>query len=247
MYCVALVLCGLQMLGAQTQQKIATYLGGYTAVIFNLQSDAFFQRYQLLGGQRRSFDPAHFWGGETFIEIAPFLIAGATVAYYEWRLQESYAQAVRQQDTILGFRYFHQNVRWKVLPVMARIEWHPYYRLQFRSYVGGQVGFAAIRAFWEESVSSSLAADTRRGGVRLQDEYLVPAFQIFTGIALGFDQYPYTNRILYGLVIEAAYSYLPLNEPLFLRFPNEEAAKTSENIPLNLGGISVHIGVRLRF
>ncbi len=234
-------------LGAQSRSELPpSYLDGFVGIVFPIQNEEFFQQYQKLGSATRSFAPAVIAGGTTVIEISPGWWVGVSVSYHEIRLREFHQQVIVQNDSLTLFRTFWEDLAFKVTQAAGRLEWSPHLQ-QFRTHLGAQLGIASVKSFWYEGVSSPFAQLRYPGGIRLSDEALVPALKIFAQVALGFDRVFSSRSWLHALLIEAAYSYLPLKSAVFRNFPPQSPLASARSVRLNLGGLSLSIGVRLRF
>jgi hypothetical protein len=228
-------------------------LGGFVSSVLGMGSSDFAAEYGLLGGTTFAFPPPLAFGVTTRIAVTEHLWGGAVLETYRARFQDSYFQNFTRMDgfdTVRGFRNIYQDMQLKVLPVFVTLEYAPV-QAQFRTFAGVGVGVAYTEAYWFESVSSSQQQDSRRSGLRIDDQFFSPAARIYARMELGFDR-PQQEQgaMLHSIYIEARYSYIPVSLPLLKNVASqvdEAPAHWQENSTFQAGGLSVALGLNLQF
>ncbi len=99
------------------------------------------------------------------------------------------------------------------IPLIAKWEYIPYDK-QFRSYVGAGLGLVASQITWKERVQSTFPLDSRKGGVHFDELSISPAIELYSGIELGFDEYP-ESLFLGSIIFELDYKYSPQSVDIF--------------------------------
>ncbi len=235
------------LLGAKAKDTTPpeTYLDGSLGILFSIQNENFFRLYQRLGSPTRTFAPAFLFAGTTLIEISPHLWVGATASYHEIRLREFHRQTVPAGDTLKVSRAFWEDFVVRVTQGLLRIEWSPYNQ-QFRTHLIAQIGLAFLRSLWYEGVASPRGQTGFSSGIRFSETAIVPAMKIAAQMVLGFD-WLYRSGVLHAFLIEVGYSYIPFTAAFFQYFPAQSPLFSTQKVTLNLGGITILSGIRLRF
>lgn len=102
-------------------------------------------------------------------------------------------------------RFHSHTLYFRTLPVIASVEYMPYDK-QFRSYIGAGVGTTMSNIFWRETIRSSYNLDKRKGGILYDKVEFHPAARIYSGIELGFDEFP-ESLFLGSIIFEFSYTY----------------------------------------
>ncbi len=102
-------------------------------------------------------------------------------------------------------RNLTQDLKINSFPVLVLAEFMPYDK-QFRSYIGGGLGANLSNIVWKEIVSSTYSKDKRITGDRYSAWSVSPQMRIYSGIELGFDEYP-NSKFLGSIVFEFDYNY----------------------------------------
>jgi len=110
-------------------------------------------------------------------------------------------------------RNHNQEFLFQTIPIILSGELIPYDK-QFRSYIGGGIGLNANHIHWKERVNSTFPLDLRKGGVHYSEASIAPAFRIFSGLELGFDEFP-ESEFLGSIIFEFQYTYSPRKVDLF--------------------------------
>jgi len=156
-------------------------------------------------------------------KIAPMIGVGTKVRYHNYRygvqahfltaiLQDQYGETVQTTD-ISGYREYAQTINVKDIPVIGTIEYMPYFS-QFRTYIGGGIGFLLRNVEWLEAIRSGIPRDRRTGGELYNSTDMYPFIKIYTGVELGFDKMS-EDSFLGSLVIEGSYNYSIGNSDYF--------------------------------
>ena len=139
-----------------------------------------------------------------------------------------------------------QEIVTQTLPIILSGELIPYDK-QFRSYIGGGVGINVSNINWEERVNSTYQLDKRKGGLHYSETSLVPAFRMFSGLELGFDEFP-ESEFLGSIIFELQYTYSFRNPNLFKSIKNqliEPSEVLNKRIKFLPGYFSFHLGLSL--
>lgn len=116
-------------------------------------------------------------------------------------------------------RSHNHSILIQTIPILLSGEFIPYDK-QFRSYIGAAVGITASHIFWDEKIRSTYHLDTRKSSVQFNEAMLSPAFRVFSGIELGFDEYP-ESQFLGSVIFEFNYTYSNRNVDIFKKIKKQ--------------------------
>lgn len=139
----------------------------------------------------------------------------------------------------------HSNeIDFYTIPLLVKGEYIPYDK-QFRSYVGAGLGLTMSNIRWKERVISSYPLDPRKSGVHFNEMVLSPTFELYSGIELGFDEYP-ESKFLGSIVFELDYRYSPQNVDIFKNAKKqlkEYSPKLDDKIAMFSGYFTFTVGL----
>jgi hypothetical protein len=175
-----------------------------TGMAFSSGSTDFFSVYNdEFSGYKRDFKQTPLIGFGTKFRFGNYR-AGIQAHVLNSRLQDFYEDYVDEGE-LTGYRQHGQDIEFTDIPVIGTFEYMPYLG-QFRTYVGGGLGFMMRNLEWTENIRSGIPLDRRTGGTHYNDIDVFPFFKIYSGLELGFDKKS-EETFLGSLVIEASYNY----------------------------------------
>lgn len=137
---------------------------------------------------------------------------GLSLEYFKLIFDESYIQYY-EDSFQSGNRSLTQNINIDNMPILFTAEYLPY-SLPYRSYFGLGAGFNILYIKWEETLSSGLISEPRKGGVHYEKSFFTPSFKIYSGLELKFDRESVT-KIINSLVIELSLNYTIMQKEIF--------------------------------
>lgn len=225
-----------------------TFFTIYTGYIYGDNSGDFYNMYvNKLNGENKSFKSSLNIGLSFKYQFFEYFKFGISADYIYSSLVDSYSQYVLK-DIGLVERNIDDDISVYTYPIVLTIDYIPI-EIPYRTYIGAGVGIALNQINWYENVSSSLQYDERASGKVIDDNFLSPAFKIYTGVELDFDK-EYKYSIVGSLNLEARLFYIyrykkyfDTAEQIFFK-KNQDFNKNYTILPLYFG---LSIGVSLNF
>jgi hypothetical protein len=171
---------------------------------------------------------------------AQFLVQNST-------LRDFYGEEVKTID-YSGYRNYGQTINITDIPIVVTGEYLPYTG-QFRTYIGGGLGFVMRNIDWLEQIGSSIPLDYRKGGNNYNSTDIYPFIKIYSGLELGFDRMSELT-FLGSLVIEASYNYTPAQTELFKKVKNQfipESPVLNDKLNLLPGYFIISLAITFNF
>lgn len=201
---VSAELTATEVQNVSTKRNFKSLVFVSMGMAFSSGSTDFFSIYNNeFSGSKRDFKQTPLIGFGTKFRFGNFR-AGIQAHVLNSRLQDFYEDYVDEGE-LSGYRQHGQNIEFTDIPVIGTLEYIPYIG-QFRTYVGGGLGFMLRKFEWFESVKSGIPLDRRTGGTHYEDIDIIPFFKLYSGLELGFDKKS-EDTFLGSLIIEASYNY----------------------------------------
>ena len=210
-----------------------------------VQAPDFFEDYQtLLNSKVHSFKNSPLFGAGVKFWIADDFRLGAASQYLN-------SEFFDELDTLSGSaaKHFSEAVSVKSIPVFVTLDYTPYDK-QFRNYVGVGAGLLISRITWEEGVSPITPSSKRVGGKHYNQTDLSPAFEIYTGVELGFDEDP-SRKFFGSLILEANYTLFFRDADIFKNIKSQlhsvpDGIEDNQSLINGYLGLSVGLSFNLR-
>lgn len=132
----------------------------------------------------------------------------ASLDYFMTELEDGYNQKAGIYN-----RNFSQSFTIASLPIFISLE-ALQVNSQFRSYCGFGLGFMTGKINWEEEVFSLDPNDPVKGGSKYNEISFYPAFNLYCGLELGFDDRKLKN-VVGSLIFEISFVYSDRKPPIF--------------------------------
>ncbi len=178
-----------------------------------------------------------FKGYKKDFKLLPTIIAGTKLRfdnnyrigvqflYQKTNLRDIYSEIVDEVDNS-GYREYSQIFDISDIPIFLTAEYLPY-TSQFRTYVGGGLGFLIRNIKWNERINSSIILDKRKGGLNFNSTDVFTCLKIYSGLELGFDKMSeYT--FLGSLVFEVSYNYTIAKSEIYKSVKNQFFSEKNE-------------------
>lgn len=137
---------------------------------------------------------------------------GVSLEYFKLLFDESYIQYY-EDSFQSGNRSLTQSITMDNIPLLFTAEYLPY-SLPYKSYFGLGLGLNISNVKWEETLSSGLIVETRKGGEHYNKSFFAPSFKIYSGLELKFDRES-VNKIINSLVLEISFNYSIMHKEIF--------------------------------
>lgn len=217
-------------------------------VPYSSGSHDFFSVYNNeLSGKKKDFKLSTIIGAGTKIRFEAPVRYGIQTLLLQSSLQDAYDETVETPEQS-GARYISQTINIRDIPIIFTLEYMPYVT-QFRTYIGGGIGFLMRRMEWLETVRSNIPLDKRTGGTNFDATDYYPFIKIYSGVELGFDKMSDEN-LLGSLVLEASYNYAAGSSDFFGSVKRQfvpQEPRLNQNYNLLPGYIILSVAVTLNF
>jgi hypothetical protein len=205
----------------------------------------FLQRYRTLTQAEdfpTTFPPGVYAAGSLRIPLDTAWQARLSAGVELLQVDHTYQQKVLEEGR-RGERVIRTLLQLQSVPVWLGVEWLPF-RTQFRTSLHAAAGLVPLKLRWLESITTTLPGDSRLGGT-YRDEWLLRyGVRAAVGVALSFDAAA-RGSLLEGLRVEAAYTFVPLSEPLLEPVAAQISGAPAANERIRLRGSSVTLSLSL--
>ncbi|MBX3042365.1 MAG: hypothetical protein KIT33_00240 [Candidatus Kapabacteria bacterium] len=245
---ILITVCSNSQTGFETSKKsFKSLIFVSMGMPFSSGSGGFFSVYNNeFGGNKRDFTLLPLIGAGTKFRIEHYRL-GIQTFILNSNLKDSYEQYIEVGDNS-GYRGIAQTINITDIPVIGTIEYMPFVS-QFRTFIGGGLGFLMRNMEWTESIRSGIPLDRREGGTNYNDTDIFPFFKIYSGLELGFDKQS-EETFLGSLVIEASYNYAFGSSDIFSKVRRQfvpAEPRLTENYNVIPGYIVISIAVTFNF
>ncbi|MDX9789502.1 MAG: hypothetical protein WCZ17_00055 [Candidatus Kapaibacterium sp.] len=214
---------------------------------FSTGSPDFFSVYNNeFSSQTKDIKLRPLFAGGTKLRFDNFRL-GAQFHVYHFDLRDTYEE-YNPTSTISNYRVYGQTMSISDIPIVLTAEYMPFVS-QFRTYVGGGLGFLLRRTEWIETVRSDFPLDPRVGGLNYDDTDILPFLKFYSGLELGFDKHS-EDTFLGSLMIEVSYNYSFGGVDMFNRVKKQfvpAEPRLDESYNIMPGYIAITLGLTFNF
>lgn len=212
---------------------------------------SFFDGYGLLFGRRQDLDMALMPTLTGRIPITEHLDLALGTGWMSTELDEvvdAYSSdvfPVRDTAVIEPAAQIAERIELSAVPLTVGIEYSAV-PSPYRSYVGLALGGALVTAEWTSDVNTFGGGGFARPATNERGPGFAPVARIYTGVDLTFDFARSERRLVRGVYIEAAWTWMPIGRDYFAEIRANGRGlpfvPEGDDATLDAGGFSIGIG-----